>query len=233
MSDTPLVLVIEDDLQTRRFLRPVLRNRGYRTAEASTGRMGLDEAADRRPEIILLDLGLPDIDGVEVIRKLREWSFIPIIVLSVRDREDEKIEALDAGADDYLTKPFGAGELLARMRVAFRHVLRAGGGPPQGSPVVASGDLVIDFVNRNVTVAGEAVHLTPTEYELLAVLLRSPGKVITHRALLKEVWGNAYADHVEYLRVYMAQLRRKLEPDQARPRYLVTEPGVGYRIRVE
>jgi two-component system KDP operon response regulator KdpE len=233
MSSSPLVLVIEDEPQTRRFLRPVLKNRGFRLIEASTGRMGLEEAAAKRPEIILLDLGLPDIDGVEVTRKLREWSFVPIIVLSVRDREEEKIEALDAGADDYLTKPFGAGELLARMRVVQRHVLRAGAGAPQAAPLVSSGDLRIDLVNRIVTVAGEDVHLTPTEYELLAVLLRSPGKVITHRALLKEVWGNAYADHVEYLRVYMAQLRRKLEPDQARPRYIITEPGVGYRIRVE
>jgi two-component system KDP operon response regulator KdpE len=233
MSTSPLVLVIEDEPQTRRFLRPVLKNRGFRLIEASTGRMGLDEAAAKRPEIILLDLGLPDIDGVEVTRKLREWSFVPIIVLSVRDREEEKIEALDAGADDYLTKPFGAGELLARMRVAQRHVLRAGPGAPQAAPLVSSGDLRIDLVNRIVTVAGEDVHLTPTEYELLAVLLRSPGKVITHRALLKEVWGNAYADHVEYLRVYMAQLRRKLEHDQARPRYIITEPGVGYRIRID
>ena len=232
MSSSPLVLVIEDEPQTRRFLRPVLKNRGFRVIEASTGKMGLEEAASRRPEIILLDLGLPDIDGVEVTRKLREWSFVPIIVLSVRDQEDEKIEALDAGADDYLTKPFGAGELLARMRVAMRHVLRTGG-DAQAAPVVSSGDLRIDLANRNVTVAGEEVHLTPTEYELLAVLLRSPGKVISHRVLLKEVWGNAYADHVEYLRVYMAQLRRKLEPNQARPRYIVTEPGVGYRIRIE
>jgi len=231
MSSSPLVLVIEDEPQTRRFLRPVLKNRGFRVTEASTGNMGLQEAAARRPEIILLDLGLPDIDGVDVTRKLREWSFVPIIVLSVRDQEDEKIEALDAGADDYLTKPFGAGELLARMRVALRHVLRAGDSP--ASPVVSSGDLRIDLANRNVTVAGEEVHLTPTEYELLAVLLRSPGKVISHRTLLKEVWGSAYADHVEYLRVYMAQLRRKLEPNQARPRYIVTEPGVGYRMRVE
>jgi two-component system KDP operon response regulator KdpE len=233
MTTSPLVLVIEDEPQTRRFLRPVLKNRGFRLIEASTGRMGLEEAAAKRPEIILLDLGLPDIDGVEVTRKLREWSFVPIIVLSVRDREEEKIEALDAGADDYLTKPFGAGELLARMRVAQRHVLRAGPGAPQAAPLVSSGDLRIDLVNRIVTVAGEDVHLTPTEYELLAVLLRSPGKVITHRALLKEVWGNAYADHVEYLRVYMAQLRRKLEPDQARPRHIITEPGVGYRIRLD
>ena len=231
MSSSPLVLVIEDEAQTRRFLRPVLQNRGFRVVEASTGKMGLEEAAARRPDIVLLDLGLPDIDGVEVTRKLREWSFMPIIVLSVRDQEDEKIEALDAGADDYLTKPFGAGELLARMRVALRHVLRTG--DALASPVVSAGNLRIDLANRNVTVAGEEVHLTPTEYELLAVLLRSPGKVISHGTLLREVWGSAYSDHVEYLRVYMAQLRRKLEPNQARPRYIVTEPGVGYRMRIE
>jgi len=228
---SPLVLVIEDEPQTRRFLRPVLKNRGFRLVEASTGAQGLQEAAARLPEIILLDLGLPDMDGVEVARKLRGWSFAPIIVLSVREREDEKIEALDAGADDYLTKPFGAGELLARMRVAMRHLSRTGDG--RALPVVTSGDLRIDLANRKVTIASDEVHLTPTEYELLAVLLRSPGKVISHRVLLKEVWGTAYADHIEYLRVYMAQLRRKLEPNQAQPRYIVTEPGVGYRIRID
>jgi two-component system KDP operon response regulator KdpE len=231
MSETPLVLVIEDEPQTRRFLRPILKNHGFRVVEASTGQQGLKEASARKPEIVLLDLGLPDIDGVEVTQKLREWSFVPIIVLSVRDREDEKIEALDAGADDYLTKPFGAGELLARIRVAQRHRSRAGDAP--SSPLFTVGELRVDLANRQVTVSGEEVHLTPTEYLLLAVLIRSAGKVIAHRSLLKEVWGSGYADQVEYLRVYMAQLRRKLEPNQARPRYLVTEPGVGYRIRLE
>src|SRR5450432_1134322 len=231
MSEAPLVLVIEDEPQTRRFLRPILKNHGFHVIEASTGQQGLREASARKPEIVLLDLGLPDIDGVEVTQKLREWSFVPIIVLSVREHEDEKIEALDAGADDYLTKPFGAGELLARIRVAQRHRSRAA--DATSSPLFTVGDLRVDLARRQVTVSGDEVHLTPTEYQLLAVLIRSAGRVIAHRALLKEVWGSGYADQVEYLRVYMAQLRRKLEPDQARPRYLVTEPGVGYRIRLE
>ena len=231
MSVSPLVLVIEDEPQTRRFLQALLKNRGFRMVEASTGRQGLKEATVHMPDIILLDLGLPDIDGVEVTQKLRDWSYVPIIILSVREREDEKIEALDAGADDYLTKPFGAGELLARIRVALRHQSRSSDAP--SSPVFTAGDLRVDLANRNVTLSGEEVHLTPTEYELLSVLLRSPGKVISHGALLKEVWGAAYTSRVTYLRVYMAQLRRKLEPNEEGQRYLVTEPGVGYRFRPE
>jgi two-component system, OmpR family, KDP operon response regulator KdpE len=231
MSDPALVLVVDDEPQTRRFLRATLKNRGFEVVEASSGIQALEEAAARKPDLVLLDLGLPDLDGVHVTQKLRQWSFVPIIVLSVRDREDDKIEALDAGANDYLTKPFGSGELLARMRVALRPTSRAQDSLP--SPLFSTGDLRVDLGKRHVSVAGNEITLTPTEYELLSVLIRSAGKVITHRALLKEVWGPAYADRVQYLRVFMAQLRRKLEPDHVRPRYLVTVPGVGYRIRMD
>jgi two-component system KDP operon response regulator KdpE len=231
MGRAPLALVVEDEPQTRRFLRPVLKGRGFDVAEAENGLQGIKEAAHRSPEIVLLDLGLPDLDGIEVIRRLREWSVVPIIVLSVREREDEKIEALDAGADDFLTKPFGAGELLARIRVALRNKARAGEIP--SSPLFSAGELHVDLVRRRVTVNDEEVHLTPTEYQLLTVLIRSAGRVVTHEALLREVWGAAYVDHTQYLRVFMAQLRRKIEPNQARSRYLSTEPGIGYRLRGE
>jgi len=231
MSNSPLVLVIEDEPQTRRFLRPVLKNRGFRLVEASTGNMGLQEAAARRPEIILLDLGLPDIDGVEVTRKLREWSFVPIIVLSVRDQEDEKIEALDAGADDYLTKPFGVGELLARMRVALRHADQAG--LSADARVLEFDGLTLDLEHRRVTRDGSDVHLTPIEYKLLVLLARNAGKVLTHGHILKEVWGPAYVGQTHYVRVRMAELRRKVERDPARPKLLMTEPGIGYRLRVQ
>jgi two-component system, OmpR family, KDP operon response regulator KdpE len=230
MTRAPVVLIVEDEPQTRRFLRPVLKGRGFDIVEAENGQQGIKEAAYRNPEIILLDLGLPDLDGVEVIRRLREWSIVPIIVLSVRDREEEKIEALDSGADDYLTKPFGAGELLARIRVALRKKSR-GGSDTMSSPLFAVGALRVDLSRRRVTVSEEEIHLTPTEYQLLSVLVRAAGRVVTHEALLSEVWGTAYAGHTQYLRVFMAQLRRKVEPDQVRPRYLTTEPGIGYRLR--
>jgi two-component system KDP operon response regulator KdpE len=226
----PVVLVIEDEPQMRRFLRATLENHDYRMIDAPTAQQALAEAAMRSPDIVLLDLGLPDIDGVEVLERLREWTQVPVIVVSARDQEKEKIRALDAGADDYLTKPFGAGELLARIRVALRHADQKKDGVDE--PVFKVEDLEVDFAKRLVFVAGCAVHLTPTEYKLLTVLLRSGGKVVTHRHLLKEVWGMAFAEHTHYLRVFMAQLRHKLEIDPARPRYLLTEPGVGYRVRV-
>ena len=224
----PLVLLIEDEPQMRRFLRAALTGHGYRLVEAETGGTGLTEAATRNPEVILLDLGLPDLDGLEITRRLREWSRTPIIVISARGQEKDKVAALDAGADDYLTKPFGVGELLARMRVALRH--REGLGGPE-EPVFTLGPLRVDQNKRQVFVGEEEKHLTPTEYRLLTTLVRHAGKVLTHRQLLKEVWGPPYAAETQYLRVYMGQLRHKLEADPARPRYLVTEPGVGYRLR--
>ncbi len=232
MSDhSPAVLIIEDEPQVRRFLRATLVGHGYQVIEAREGQEGLREAATRNPDLVLLDLGLPDVDGVEVTRQLRGWTLTPIIVLTARDQESDKIEALDAGADDYLTKPFGAGELLARIRVALRHANQ--NREASRDPLFCVGDLRVDLAARTVTVAEREVHLTPTEYKLLAILIRYSGKVITHRQLLKEVWGLAYADHTNYLRVFMAQLRHKLEADPARPRYLLTEPGVGYRIKAE
>jgi two-component system, OmpR family, KDP operon response regulator KdpE len=225
----PVVLVVEDEPQMRRFLRAALESHEYKMIDASSGQVALAEATTRSPDIILLDLGLPDADGVEILTRLREWTQVPVIVVSARDREDEKIQALDAGADDYLTKPFGAGELLARMRVALRHASRKKGGADE--PIFIVDDLKVDLGTRLVFVAGRSVHLTPTEYKLLTVLIRSGGKVVTHRQLLKDVWGMAFAEHTHYLRVFVAQLRHKLEADPARPRYLLTEPGVGYRMR--
>jgi len=226
-----LVLLVEDEPQMRRFLRAALVGHGYRLAEAETGSAALTEAATRNPEVVLLDLGLPDMDGIEVTRRLREWSQIPIIVISARGQEKDKVTALDAGADDYLTKPFGVDELLARMRVARRHHEALAGGDEEA--VFTRGEIRVDLARRQVFVGGEEKHLTPTEYRLLAALVRNAGKVLTHRHLLKEAWGPAYASETQYLRVYMGQLRHKLEPDPARPRYLVTEPGVGYRLRLE
>jgi two-component system KDP operon response regulator KdpE len=227
----PAVLVIEDDPQIRRFLRATLGNHGYRLFEATTGEAGLVEAATRQPDIVILDLGLPDIDGLDVIRRLREWTALPIIVLSARGQERDKIAALDAGADDYVSKPFGVGELLARMRTALRHATR--NPDDAGESAFSLHDLHVDLPKRQVSVAGQPVHLTPIEYRLLTTLIRHAGKVLTHRQLLLEVWGPPYADQAHYLRVYMAQLRRKLEKDPARPRYLLTEPGVGYRLAAE
>src|SRR6476661_3659239 len=229
MSDSdPLILVIEDELPIRRFLRATLANHDYRMAEATTGQDGLAQAAIRRPALILLDLGLPDMDGLEVTRRLREWSSTPIIVLSARGQEGDKIAALDAGADDYLTKPFGVGELLARMRVALRHVQEAAGTP---TPIIEIGPLRIDLARREVKLDDVEVHLTPIEYRLLALLAQNAGRVLTHTQILKEVWGPGHAGETHYLRVYMAQLRRKIESEPARPRLLQTEPGVGYRMR--
>ncbi|MBK9713530.1 MAG: response regulator [Kouleothrix sp.] len=232
MTETePLILVIEDELAIRRFLRATLPSHGYRVLEAGTGRDGLAQAAAARPDLIILDLGLPDIDGLEITRSLREWSEVPIIVLSARGQERDKIAALDAGADDYLTKPFGVGELLARLRVALRHALRVAKEASDG--VFTVGSVRVDLVRRQVFVGEADVHLTPIEYKILTTLIKHAGKVVTHNQILKEVWGPAYADETPYLRVYMGQLRHKLEADPARPRYLVTEPGVGYRLKVE
>ena len=229
-ADQPLVLVIEDEPQMLRFLKPALEGHGYRMIEATTGRDGLTQASTRSPDLVLLDLGLPDVDGLEVTGRIREWSRVPIVVISARGREDDKVAALDAGADDYVTKPFGVRELLARLRVALRHAARPGG---EDSPRLELGPLVIDLEKRRVMREGEVVHLTPIEYRLLAELARNAGKVLTHSHLLRQVWGPGYAQQSHYLRVYMAQLRRKLEADPARPRYLVTEAGVGYRLAEE
>jgi two-component system, OmpR family, KDP operon response regulator KdpE len=232
MSDQAerLILVIEDEPQVVRFLRASLGSHGFRILEAETGQRGLVEASARVPDLVLLDLGLPDMDGVEVARRLREWSAVPIIVLSARGQERDKIEALDAGADDYLTKPFGIGELLARIRVALRHADR---GPEDGEAVVSVGNLRVDLAARSVRRSEEEVRLTPIEFRLLAALARNAGRVVTQRQLLKEVWGPSAVGQAHYLRVYMAQLRHKLEEEPARPRLFVTEPGVGYRLRGE
>ena len=230
-SPPPLVLVVDDEPQVVRFLRATLPAQGYRLVEAVTGAQGLVAASTRAPDLILLDLGLPDLDGVEVTRRLREWSATPIIVLSARGQETDKIEALDAGADDYLTKPFGTGELLARMRVALRNAARAAG--DEGETVFTAGDLKVDLGARRVFVGEKEIHLTRTEYNVLAVLVKHAGKVLTHRQLLKEVWGPGSTGESHYLRVYMGQLRHKLERDPARPRYLLTETGVGYRLRAD
>jgi two-component system KDP operon response regulator KdpE len=228
MTDTGVrVLVVDDELSIRRFLRTALTGHGFVVSEAEDGRGGLQAVAGERPDIILLDLGLPDLDGVEVTRRLREWTRLPIIILSVREQETDKIAALDAGADDYLTKPFGLGELLARMRVALRR--QAGG---EAEPVFRVGELSVDLAHRLVRVGEADVQLTPTEYDLLRVLVVDAGKVITHRQLLRQVWGEGY-DDMHILRVNVSNLRRKIEPDPARPRYVITEPGVGYRLRVE
>jgi two-component system KDP operon response regulator KdpE len=222
------VLVVDDEPAIRRFLRASLPAHGYEVFEAHNGQATLSAVLADRPDLILLDLGLPDLDGVEVTRLLREWTSIPIIVISVRGQETDKIAALDAGADDYLTKPFGMGELLARMRVAMRHATSSG-----SEPVFAAGDLVVDLARREVRVAGRLVQLTPTEYDLLRALVAHAGKVLTHNHLLREVWGPGYAQETHLLRVNISNLRRKIEPDAARPRYIRTEPGVGYRLRVD
>jgi two-component system, OmpR family, KDP operon response regulator KdpE len=222
----PVVVLIEDEPQIRRFLRTVLPGQGYTLFEADSGERGLVETAVRKADIVILDLGLPDMDGVEVVQRLREWSAVPVIVLSARAQEEDKVAALDAGADDYLTKPFGVSELLARLRVALRHAQRS----PEGTQMFESGPLKVDLSARRVEIGGREVHLTPIEYRLLSVLVRHAGKVLTHRQLLRDVWGPSHVEHAHYLRIYMAQLRRKLEEDSAQPRFLLTEPGVGYRL---
>lgn len=229
MSCEATILVIDDEPQVLRSLRSGLTARGYAVETAVDGAQALIAAADRAPDLLVLDLGLPDMDGVEVCRRLREWSGVPIIVLSAREREPDKIAALDAGADDYLTKPFGMGELLARVRVA----LRRAAGARTDEPVFRTGGLTVDFAKRRVEREGQEIHLTPKEYDLLRYLARHAGKVITQRQLLQAVWGPDYGDEGHYLRVHMSTLRRKVEPEPARPRYLITEPGVGYRLQLD
>ena len=229
MSALPtVVLVIEDDAAIRRFLRAGLESQGFTLVEAETAEAGIAAAAMRSPELVLLDLGLPDADGIEVVRRLREWSVVPVLVLSARGQESDKVRALDAGADDYVTKPFAMGELLARMRAALRRAARPASG--EVSSVVETGGLRIDLAERRVTRAGTEVKLTPREYKLLSELAKYPGRVLTHDVLLRAVWGPSYTHQHHYLRVYMAQLRHKLEDDPSRPRFLLTETGVGYRL---
>ncbi len=228
--DGPLILVIEDERQMRHFLRVSLTANGYRLIEADTGAEGTVQAATRSPDVIVLDLGLPDVDGIEVVRRIRGWSRVPIIVLSARGSERDKVDALDAGADDYLTKPFGVEELLARLRVAQRHVAHLGS--KEDDAVFSVGELRVDLAKRQVFVEDSEVHLTPIAYKLLVFLVQNAGKVVTHRQLLREVWGpNTTETH--YLRVFMGLLRHKLEADPSHPRYLITEPGVGYRLRTD
>ncbi|MFA6972623.1 MAG: two-component system response regulator KdpE [Gallionella sp.] len=231
MNNSATLIVIEDEAQIRRFLRTSLASEGYQVFEAETGRQGLIEAAMRKPDLIILDLGLPDMDGIEVVKALRAWSSVPVVILSARSQEGDKISALDAGADDYLVKPFGVGELLARIRVALRHVSTVANGEEEG--IFSVGELKVDMIHRKITVSGAEVHLTPIEYRLLTVLVKHAGKVLTHRLLLKEVWGPNYVERAHYLRIYMGTLRHKLETDPARPRFLLTEVGVGYRLAVD
>jgi two-component system KDP operon response regulator KdpE len=222
------VLVVDDEKAIRRFLRASLTAHGYTVFEASSGQEGLNAVVADRPDLLILDLGLPDKDGIEVTRQLREWTQIPIIILSVREQETDKIAALDAGADDYLTKPFGVGELLARLRVALRHASQS-----SDQPVFTSGELIVDLARRLVTIANEEVQLTPTEYELLKLMITHAGKVLTHQQILRRVWGVGYANELHLLRVNISNLRRKIELDPTRPGYILTEPGVGYRLRTD
>ncbi|QSD33911.1 two-component system response regulator KdpE [Pectobacterium brasiliense] len=220
------ILIVEDEKEIRRFVRQALEGEGCRVFDAETMQRGLLEAATRKPDLIILDLGLPDGNGINYIRDLRQWSSLPVIVLSARTDEQDKIDALDAGADDYLTKPFGIGELLARLRVA----LRRHSNTQQETPLVSFGNITVDLLNRQVNRDGQELHLTPIEFRLLATLLASPGKVLTQRQLLTQVWGPNAVEHSHYLRIYMGHLRQKLESDPARPRHLLTETAIGYRF---
>jgi two-component system KDP operon response regulator KdpE len=224
----PTALVIDDERQIRRLLRVCLEANNYRVLEAASGEEGIASAAQHRPDVVLLDLGLPDMDGVTVLKRLREWSRVPVVVLYVRDREDDKIKALDHGADDYVTKPFGTGELLARLRTAMRHSQ-----PTAENAVFQSGDLEVNLTSRVIKVAGREVKLTATEYALLRLFVQHAGKVLTHPQILREVWGPNYLDQTQYLRVYMTRLREKLETEPAKPSLLLTEPGIGYRLVVK
>jgi two-component system KDP operon response regulator KdpE len=220
------VLVVDDEQAIRRFLRTSLSARGHVVFEAASGQEALNAVVADKPDVIILDLGLPDMDGIEITRRIREWTQIPIIILSVREHEEDKIAALDGGADDYLTKPFGVGELLARLRVALRHMA-----PQPVQSVFTTGDLTVDLARRTVTTSGHEVQLTPTEYALLRVLVTHAGRVLTHHQLLRQVWGPGYENESHLLRVNISNLRSKLEPEPVRPRYIITEPGVGYRLR--
>jgi two-component system KDP operon response regulator KdpE len=230
-ASTPLILLIEDELPIRRFLRTSLAAEDYRLVEADTGAKAIKLAAQQPPDLVILDLGLPDADGQDILRQLREWLQAPIIVLSARDQEQQKVAALDHGADDYLTKPFSTAELLARIRVALRHSAKVNG-EAESSRFVSS-ELTVDLGERRVFVADREIHLTPLEYKLLTTLVKHAGKVLTHRFLLKEVWGPMHGQETHYLRVFMASLRRKIEADSAQPRYLLTEAGVGYRLATD
>jgi two-component system, OmpR family, KDP operon response regulator KdpE len=225
----PAILIVEDEPGIRRFLRAAFGVEGYRVVESATGRRGSIDAGTHKPDLAIIDLGLPDVDGIEVIRRIREWSPMPIIVLSARVQERAKIEALDAGADDYVTKPFAVGELLARVRAALRHAVRAG----SGGLILRFGDAIVDLEKRTARRGAEDVRLTPVEFRLLTALAKHLGMVVTHRQLLTEVWGPTHESDTHYLRVYMKQLREKLEVDPVRPRHLLTETGVGYRLVLE
>jgi two-component system KDP operon response regulator KdpE len=227
MSSGARILIVDDERPIRRFLRTSLSAHGFEIFEAVNGEEALQLAASQRPDLVILDLGLPDIDGIEVTRRLREWTQTPIIILSVRDQENDKISALDAGADDYLTKPFGVGELTARIRAAMRHAA-----PVEGQPIFQSEGLVVDLAHRLITLNGSEVSLTPTEYDLLKLLIQHAGKVLTHRQLLRQVWGAPYEDQAHLLRVNISNLRHKIEADPTQPTYILTEPGVGYRFHV-
>ncbi len=232
MSSTPAtVLIIEDEPQIRRFIRPAVASAGYKLVEADSGKEGLLEATQHNPDVIILDLGLPDMDGLEVIRRLRDWCHRPIVILSARGQENDKVNALDAGADDYVQKPFSVGELMARIRVALRRAAGAAG--DSESAVINAGDLTIDLARREVRRGDQLVHLTPLEYKLLAALVKHAGLVLTQQQLLKEVWGPGHAEESHYLRLFVHQLRHKLEANPSRPRHLITESGVGYRFRIE
>lgn len=225
-----LILVIEDDSQIRRFLRTTLTSNGYQLLESTSGQDGLRQVSIQHPDLIILDLGLPDMDGLEVTRQLREWTAIPIIILSARDKEGDKVKALDLGADDYLTKPFGTDELLARIRVGLRHSQQAA---HIEEPIFTVDNVRVELERRRVFVGDDEVHLTPIEYKLLITLIRYAGKVVTQNQLLKEIWGPGYTQESHYLRIYMGQLRHKLEADPTRPQFLITEAGVGYRLKTE
>jgi len=224
------ILVVDDERAIRRFLRASLSTHGHTIYEAASGAEALAMIAEQRPDMVFLDLGLPDADGIDIIQRLREWSSVPVIILSVRDQEKDKIRALDAGADDYLTKPFGIGELMARMRGVLRRSIQTGA----SEPVVVAGELQINFSQRMVTLAGVELSLTPTEYDILKVLVQNAGKVLTHLQIIRKVWGTAYGEEEAHLlRVNISNLRRKIEPDPTRPVFIITEPGVGYRFRLD
>jgi two-component system, OmpR family, KDP operon response regulator KdpE len=227
MKDGPIILVIDDEIQIRRFLRLSLEAHNYKVKEADTGEEGLSMVRSTHPDCIILDLSLPDMDGLEVLKKMREWSVVPVIVLSVRNSEQDKIDLLDAGANDYLTKPFGTGELLARIRAVLRTIV-----PDAEQGVFTSGTLQLDFIHRSVQLSGKEIKLTPTEYSLLCLLAKHAGKVVTYSQIIREIWGSQMQPDESYLRVYMLQLRRKIEDDPANPKLLMTEPGVGYRLLI-
>jgi two-component system KDP operon response regulator KdpE len=232
VASDPTILVIEDDPPLQKFLRVTLETQDYKVIVARLGEEGLRCAATAQPDVVILDLGLPDVDGLDVARRLREWSSVPVVVVTARGKELDKVQALDAGADDYLTKPFGVGELLARVRVALRHraATAAAAGAPGSQPLFEVGELYVDLARRQVRAAGKLVRLTPNEFKLLSILVKNAGRVMTHQQLLHEVWGPGSGNETHYVRVYVNQLRQKIEASTARPKYILTEPGVGYRL---